>query len=1744
MDPDPWKWTSTEVADFFRNHATTLITHMPNARLPDLDSFAQKLEENDVCGAVLFDGVDLGFLREDCAIRSLGQRSAIVHCIRKLRTWSRSYPRGDEAPIPQTPVSVAATPAAIPGIEQDPTSPVPVFDSTNAKRAGETDAEAGSARKKRRLELPQPSLPLTAPRHSAQHNPAAFLGNEKLPVDNIFFGNTQMGQEISYEETPSAMMVNPATREASPHALPTSANVSEDDDLQIADTCFQFQAPARPPGLSAYVNKQILHFLNLDIAESQSGSVKTTTRHGRDAIAVDPYPERMLTGTTSRSALLVHMAENGRYVAKRENAAFVDSGIEYNEISVQGLPEASNSGEWDFLVAKHRSTADEEVLPAYMDSDSEGSLRTLQEEMEDEEEVEEDELHQTKPVGSRLDAMIDKALRDIVDTWKEKILPRMEEKKAWTVWKRTRQSRTIRDSLINGALDLIRNLEQRVHKFKTEMHHDEWRDEREVAEQCKIMEATVEDIEEQRWKIDVWRRKKEPHHVARRGARLDSGHTIAGTSTQRQIPTVHANDRFSVEREDNVDDAVNDDDDDFHSAHGDLDTGEPMIEGQEEDQDASDEYSVHDDMDFINDADSPDGEAGDLLADSHQTSDFDQDAVQAHPDSEHSDFGRDLSSPSIKPEQRRPRHNDAQTTDNEKGTESDYLTSPSGMFKKPARKHVNTPIKSQKTAMEPIEISSDSTPVKSKPPKKKRKKIAYSATPENDSAQEVVSWNLDDLVSASDRKRIMIKLLSEMGPEKRAAIQRKIKALRRSPFIEKLRDVLAVLARDYSGSNQDIDVVVAGKLFLAYTYCKPECLLDDSFADIPWSSVSTDRLALTTFCGLLELFLEKSNLWRAPAKPNSGRQGEVIDLVGSSEEDDTRLAGTPKKRKVKKVKLDINAEQSQAAAYLRQQRYKEMKSAGSNSQELQAMIQSDPSRSTVAINPLACKENGEEFIFIDKNIARELKEHQINGIQFMWRELTAGGDEGGQGCILAHTMGLGKTVQTIATLVAINEAAQSDNPAVYEQIPEHLRPADIQERQLRMLILVPAPLVQNWRREISRWAPHVLTNNFSIEQGTKPHQALTQLASWYKVGGVFFITYDFLRKYVHWKDPKTEPKIAEIGPQIEKYLVRGAELVVADEVHQLKNAKAKVTQAAARLHTESRIGLTGTPMSNDVDEIYSLVSFAAPNYLGEKKWFNQQYSNPIAQGSRKDSEPYEVRKMLKKLAVLRNQIEPKVNRADIYVLRGSLKPKTEFVIMMPLSNLQRVVYNKYLRALRKDQSDLDAVVAQTRIFAWLAALTLLMNHPLAFKRKLLEPPKAKSKSKKKKRESTPSASDSGSATPSAENDVDAEDYGSMDDAIKSLSFSDEVKKDMVEGISDDPRSEYSKKMEMLLLILRLADHCGDKVIVFSGSLPTLDIVEEVLNRSKLPCSRIDGKVGIHKRQPVIDAFHAGKTKVMLMSTRAGVGLNIQGANRVVILDFGFNPSHEEQAVGRAYRIGQTKPVFVYRLIIGGTFEDNIYDKQLFKSSLTQRVVDKKNPRRIALGSAGDWLYEPREMPQEDVRQWLDKDEAVLHKILKKQLSDVDYKGPQIRKLTTIETLQEDAADAPLDETEQREVEEELAMRRNQRKMDKQTANAGPAGLSASQINMPPPGVPRSTAPVGRPAKGTAQRGLSAVVKFPMPHGTPQGMPHGLPNMADSSRPSSTMPNASAGRGGSLQNQGINGARPTSSNPQSNIHGMP
>ncbi|KAG9851713.1 hypothetical protein KCU77_g7030, partial [Aureobasidium melanogenum] len=223
--------------------------------------------------------------------------------------------------------------------------------------------------------------------------------------------------------------------------------------------------------------------------------------------------------------------------------------------------------------------------------------------------------------------------------------------------------------------------------------------------------------------------------------------------------------------------------------------------------------------------------------------------------------------------------------------------------------------------------------------------------------------------------------------------------------------------------------------------------------------------------------------------------------------------------------------------------------------------------------------------------------------------------------------------------------------------------------------------------------------------------------------------------------------------------------------------------------------------------------------------------------------------------------------------------------------------------------------------------------------------------------------------------------------------------------------------------MRLSIEAGDKVLIFSQSIPSLNFLDHMLSSMGARYGRIQGDIAQDKREKVLKSMADGKLDVLLISTRAGgLGLNIQQANRVIIFDFAFNPTWEEQAIGRAYRLGQTKPVFVYRFVAGGTFEFALYDKQLFKTGLSSRVVDKKNPMRNANKKPGDWLKAPFDVLQQDISAEAGKDEHVMDKIIANQHVDQDE---FIRSIKTMETLMGESKDEELTAEERAEVENDV-----------------------------------------------------------------------------------------------------------------------
>ena len=345
------------------------------------------------------------------------------------------------------------------------------------------------------------------------------------------------------------------------------------------------------------------------------------------------------------------------------------------------------------------------------------------------------------------------------------------------------------------------------------------------------------------------------------------------------------------------------------------------------------------------------------------------------------------------------------------------------------------------------------------------------------------------------------------------------------------------------------------------------------------------------------------------------------------------------------------------------------------------------------------------------------------------------------------------------------------------------------------------------------------------------------------------------------------------------------------------------------------------------------------------------------------------------LGVLKEDVSPKVHRADMSVLRNDLPPKKEFVITVPLTGLQSKAYSIYVKsmmanAIRNEAGD----IAQTTLWHWLAILSLLCNHPTSFMSKLTE---RKEDAKKGANASTPVSKDG----------TDQEDTGVDLNASHwkvgvSESLVCDEQKLFVDEAADMKSIELSNKTKILCQILDASKAAGDKTLVFSQSIPTLDFLEQMCKTQGRQYARLDGSTPISHRQNQTKQFNTGSTDIYLISTSAGgLGLNLWGANRVVIFDFKFNPILEEQAVGRAYRIGQRKDVFVYRFVAGGTFEDSVHNKAIFKKQLASRVVDKKKPLAWATKKLGDFLFEPKDVEQKDLSEFEGMDPDVLDKIL-------------------------------------------------------------------------------------------------------------------------------------------------------------------
>uniref|UniRef100_A0A182HSW7 Transcriptional regulator ATRX n=1 Tax=Anopheles arabiensis TaxID=7173 RepID=A0A182HSW7_ANOAR len=756
------------------------------------------------------------------------------------------------------------------------------------------------------------------------------------------------------------------------------------------------------------------------------------------------------------------------------------------------------------------------------------------------------------------------------------------------------------------------------------------------------------------------------------------------------------------------------------------------------------------------------------------------------------------------------------------------------------------------------------------------------------------------------------------------------------------------------------------------------------------------------------------------------------------------------------------------------------------------------------------EETKEPLLEVDRKLVKQLKPHQANGIKFMFdacfESLEQMNQSKGSGCILAHCMGLGKTLQVVT--LAHTLLASADLTGVE-----------------RILVVCPLSTVLNWANEFHMWMKHVKKGTevevYEISKYKDNVTRANKLMEWHNEGGVMIMGYDMFRNLANPTATRIRKKVRE---SLQTSLIDpGPELIVCDEGHLLKNEKTSLSQAVNRISTMRRIVLTGTPIQNNMKEYYCMVQFVKPKLLGTYTEYMNRFVNPITNGQYTDSTPYDIQLMRKRAHVLHKLLDGCVQRRDYAVLAPFLPPKLEFVVSIKLTPLQSTLYKYYMENMAGKRNDDDPTLKRSSmLFNDFQNLQRIWTHPRVLrynsdryeikqqrKRDLDSENESEGSMKdfiddEDTAESTPASSDSESDVQSVHDDSSRDAKSSGDSTSNKRkatvgtrstrnnpNFNGGDDDDVVMQKPENPTEwwmqmcpeteldnlEHSGKLVVLMEILKECEAIGDKLLVFSQSLYSLDVIEHFLSLldenlqkdederdeqlSKYPGSwslgldyfRLDGSTSIDNRNDACKVFNDEsntRARLFLISTRAGgLGINLVAANRVVIFDVSWNPSHDIQSIFRVYRFGQSKPCYIYRFIAMGTMEEKIYERQVTKQAISKRVIDEQQIDRHYKENDLQELYryevetsEPRPTPN------VPKD-RLFAELLKRF-------DPLIYKYHEHDSLLENKEEETLNEEERKAAWEEFEQEKNRPPMPAYGTSGmlGIGGMGGRGVNGP------------------------------------------------------------------------------------------
>ncbi|KAG5652539.1 hypothetical protein H0H81_004649 [Sphagnurus paluster] len=502
---------------------------------------------------------------------------------------------------------------------------------------------------------------------------------------------------------------------------------------------------------------------------------------------------------------------------------------------------------------------------------------------------------------------------------------------------------------------------------------------------------------------------------------------------------------------------------------------------------------------------------------------------------------------------------------------------------------------------------------------------------------------------------------------------------------------------------------------------------------------------------------------------------------------------------------------------------------------------------------LAADGNDQPYVFEESPsfINGTMRAYQLQGLNWMV-SLHHNGLNG----ILADEMGLGKTLQTISFLAYLKHYRDTSGPH---------------------LVVVPKSTLQNWQREFEKWTPDV---NVVILQGT-PQERQEIIAT-------RLITQDFEVCITSYEMCLIEKS------SFKKF---SFEYIIIDEAHRIKNVNSILSQIVREFISRGRMLITGTPLQNNLQELFSLLNFICPEIFVDYKDLDS-FLHKDDSGA--DAEEEKSKKVVEALhKILRPFLLRRV-KADV---EKNLLPKKEINIYVGLTDMQRKWYRSVL------EKDIDAVngltgkkEGKTRLMNMVMQLRKVTCHPYLFDGAEPGPPYT----------------------------------------------------------TDEHIIDNCGKMIILDKLLKAMKAKGSRVLIFSQMSRVLDILEDYCLFRQYKYCRIDGGTAHDDRILAIDEYNKpGSEKfIFLLTTRAGgLGINLTTADIVVLYDSDWNPQADLQAMDRAHRIGQTKQVYVFRFITEGSVEERMLERAAQKLRLDQLVIQQGRTQQAKAAANKEELLE-------------------------------------------------------------------------------------------------------------------------------------------------------------------------------------------